>query len=125
MKVQIYHAKMQIIYMNFGIDAFPLIRDYLVSELGFSLEEVGIISGKGNYIGKKLFENKPIYYMITGTCYINDKNIRYAQELINNEFVEEFRDLSELLLDQEMLKDLANKTEEIPTPISHKEILGA
>jgi hypothetical protein len=48
----------QIIYMNFGIDAFPLLRDYLVSELGFKLDEIGIISGKGNYIGKKLYENK-------------------------------------------------------------------
>jgi hypothetical protein len=48
----------QIIYMNFGIDAFPLLRDYLVSELGFRLDEIGIISGKGNYIGKKLYENK-------------------------------------------------------------------
>lgn len=48
----------QIIYMNFGIEAFPLLRDYLVSELGFRLDEIGIISGKGNYIGKKLYENK-------------------------------------------------------------------
>lgn len=40
-------------------------------------------------IGKKLFENKKIYYMITGTCYINDKNIRFAQDLINNNFTEE------------------------------------
>lgn len=48
----------QIIYMNFGIEAFPLLRDYLVSEIGFRLDEIGIISGKGNYIGKKLYENK-------------------------------------------------------------------
>jgi hypothetical protein len=48
----------QIIYMNFGIDAFTLLRDYLVSVIGLRLDEIGIISGKGNYIGKKLYENK-------------------------------------------------------------------
>lgn len=48
----------QVIYMNFGVGAFGLIRNYLVEELGFSMNEIGIISGKGNYIGKKRFENK-------------------------------------------------------------------
>lgn len=48
----------QIIYMNFGIDAFPLLRDYLVDEVGFKLDEIGIIAGSGNYIGKKKYENK-------------------------------------------------------------------
>jgi hypothetical protein len=48
----------QIIYMNFGIDAFPLLRDYLVDEIGFKLDEIGIIAGSGNYIGKKKYENK-------------------------------------------------------------------
>jgi len=48
----------QIIYMNFGIEAFPLLRDYLVDEVGFKVDEIGIISGSGNYIGKKKYENK-------------------------------------------------------------------
>ena len=48
----------QIIYMNFGVGAFPLMRDYLVEELGFDVNEIGIISGKGNYVGKKRYQNK-------------------------------------------------------------------
>jgi hypothetical protein len=48
----------QVIYMNFGVQAFPLIREYLVKELGFNLKEIGIIAGSGNYIGKKRFANK-------------------------------------------------------------------
>lgn len=48
----------QVIYMNFGVSAFPLLRDYLVEELGFNINEIGIIAGSGNYIGKKRYENK-------------------------------------------------------------------
>ena len=50
----------QVIYMNFGTKAFELIRDYLVEELGFAMEEIGIIRGNGNYIGKKRFDKKQI-----------------------------------------------------------------
>jgi hypothetical protein len=66
-KPRIYNAKDkvfvggmsgQIIYMNYGVSAFPLIRDYLVSELGFNINEIGIIAGSGNYIGKKKYEKK-------------------------------------------------------------------
>jgi len=35
----------QIIYMEFGIRAFPLIAQYLIDELGFEPNEVGIICG--------------------------------------------------------------------------------
>lgn len=48
----------QVIYMNFGTKAFELIRDYMVEELGFNIEEIGIIRGDGNYIGKKRFDSK-------------------------------------------------------------------
>jgi hypothetical protein len=48
----------QVIYMNFGTKAFELLRDYLVEVLGFTMEEIGIIRGDGNYIGKKRFDNK-------------------------------------------------------------------
>ena len=48
----------QVIYMNFGVKAFRLLRDYLVEELGFNYNEIGIISGKGNFIGKKLYQDK-------------------------------------------------------------------
>ena len=36
----------QIIYMNLGVDLFPLVKEYLVKELGFKPHEVGIISAK-------------------------------------------------------------------------------
>ena len=48
----------QVIYMNFGTKAFELLRDYLVEVLGFTLDEIGIIRGDGNYIGKKRYDNK-------------------------------------------------------------------
>lgn len=48
----------QVIYMNFGTKAFELIRDYMVEELGFNIDEIGIIRGDGNYIGKKRYDNK-------------------------------------------------------------------
>ncbi len=48
----------QVIYMNFGVSAFTLLRDYLTEELGFDANEIGIISGQGNYIGKKRYDNK-------------------------------------------------------------------
>jgi hypothetical protein len=48
----------QVIYMNFGTKAFELLRDYLVDVVGFNIDEIGIIRGDGNYIGKKRFDNK-------------------------------------------------------------------
>ncbi len=48
----------QVIYMNFGTKAFELLRDYMVEELGFNIDEIGIIRGDGNYIGKKRYDNK-------------------------------------------------------------------
>lgn len=48
----------QVIYMNFGTKAFELLRDYLVEVVGFELDEIGIIRGDGNYIGKKRYDNK-------------------------------------------------------------------
>ena len=48
----------QVIYMNFGTKAFELLRDYMVEELGFNIDEIGIIRGDGNYIGKKRFDSK-------------------------------------------------------------------
>jgi hypothetical protein len=43
----------QIIYMNYGVETFPMIRDYMVETLGFNVDEIGIISGSTNMIGKK------------------------------------------------------------------------
>ena len=48
----------QVIYMNFGTKAFELLRDYLVDVIGFNIDEIGIIRGDGNYIGKKRYDNK-------------------------------------------------------------------
>lgn len=48
--VKEYHEKKkepvsgQVIYMNAGVHFFPLIKDYLVNELGYGEKEVGIIS---------------------------------------------------------------------------------
>ena len=48
----------QVIYMNFGTKAFELLRDYLVEVIGFDMDEIGIIRGDGNYIGKKRYDSK-------------------------------------------------------------------
>ena len=48
----------QVIYMNYGVATFPLIRDYLVKEVGYELKDIGIISGSKNTIGKKNYPNK-------------------------------------------------------------------
>lgn len=48
----------QVIYMNFGTKAFELLRDYLVDELGFDINEIGIIRGDANFIGKKRYDSK-------------------------------------------------------------------
>ena len=50
----------QVIYMNFGTKAFELLRDYLVEVLGFTMDEIGIIRGDGNYIGKKRYDSKQV-----------------------------------------------------------------
>jgi hypothetical protein len=38
----------QIIYMDIGVSAFPLIAEYLIEELDFSRDEIGIICGQKN-----------------------------------------------------------------------------
>lgn len=57
--VKEYHEKRkepvsgQIIYMNLGVDWFPLIKEYLVKEIGYKEHEVGIIKGTmPSYEGK-------------------------------------------------------------------------
>ena len=43
----------QVIYMDIGTKAFPLIVKYLIEELGFKSHEVGYITGSGSKIGTK------------------------------------------------------------------------
>ena len=50
----------QVIYMDFQPKAFVMLRDYLVENLGFTLDEIGIISGSGNFIGKKSYSDKQV-----------------------------------------------------------------
>jgi len=48
----------QIIYYDYKVDSMTLIRDYLVEKIGFNINEIGIITGKGCYIGKKSYGNR-------------------------------------------------------------------
>jgi len=48
----------QVIYMNSGVNTYPLLREYLINEIGFAENEIGIISGAGNFIGKKQYPDK-------------------------------------------------------------------
>jgi hypothetical protein len=57
-KVWVSGMSGQVIYMSFGTKAFELIRDYLVEELGFNMDEIGIIRGDTNMIGKKRYDSK-------------------------------------------------------------------
>jgi hypothetical protein len=62
--VKDYHNKKgseisgQVIYMNSGVGTYPILRQYLVEEIGFDINEIGIISGKGNFAGLKKFKDK-------------------------------------------------------------------
>ena len=48
----------QVVYMDFGTDAFPLLVEYAVKELGYKENEVGFITGTESRIGKKLYKDK-------------------------------------------------------------------
>ena len=82
-KVWIGGMSGQIIYMNYGISAFGLIRDYLVEELGFNVNEIGIIAGSGNYIGKKKYEKKQSVANAFLGRIINEETNKY--ELLSDE----------------------------------------
>lgn len=41
-------------------------------------------------IGKLIFPTNTMYYMITGTCYINNNNILNGEQIINNDFTSEY-----------------------------------
>ena len=57
--VKKYHEKHdepisgQVIYMDRGIDYFPLIKEYLIKEVGFMDHEIGMIFSKGMNVDKK------------------------------------------------------------------------
>ena len=48
----------QVIYMDFGTDAFPLLVEYAQKELGFGENEVGYITGSESRIGTKKQKDK-------------------------------------------------------------------
>ena len=48
----------QVVYMDFGTDAFPLLVEYAVKELGYKENEVGYITGTESKIGKKSQKDK-------------------------------------------------------------------
>jgi hypothetical protein len=50
----------QVIYMDFQPKAFVMYRDYLIENLGYTIDEIGIISGSGNFIGKKSYSDKQV-----------------------------------------------------------------
>ena len=48
----------QVVYMDFGTDAFPLLVEYAIKELGYKENEVGYITGTESKIGKKSQKDK-------------------------------------------------------------------
>lgn len=44
-------------------------------------------------IGKLIFPTNKIYYMITGTCYINNDNVLSGEQIINDDFISEYNKL--------------------------------
>lgn len=84
-----------------NVYACKLLKDYTIENINLNIYDKikTIINEKltsnfiilgFNYlaplIGKLLFKNNLVYYMITGTCYINNDNIINANQLINEEF---------------------------------------
>lgn len=91
-----------------NVYACKLLKDYLAENVNLNiynnikmtvnekLTENFVIFGF-NYlaplIGKLLFDSNKIYYMVTGTCYINNDNIINANYLINDEFEGKFNNI--------------------------------
>jgi len=71
----------QVIYMNFQPKAFPLIRDYLVEKLGYAMDEIGIISGDNNYIGKKIYKDKqPVADAFLGRVQVGEDHVNLPDD---------------------------------------------
>ena len=95
--VKEHHEKMgtpmsgQVIYSDRGVELFGLIKDYLIDEIGFAKNEIGIIkSGMGDYYNTKGKVNK------------NSKE--YIKNLFNGEIYNEETQLFEPIDDSERIK---------------------
>lgn len=78
---QLQKVSGQVIYMNFQPMAFVMLRDYLVNNLGYKLEEIGIISGGSNLIGKKRVADKQVVAdAFMGRELVNDKHRDLPEE---------------------------------------------
>jgi len=88
-----------------NVFACKLLNDYLKQDINLKIydeiKKIVIEKTNGNFImlgfnylapliGKLLFPNNLMYYMITGTCYINNLNITNGTDLIVNKFSQEF-----------------------------------
>jgi len=62
----------QVVYMDIGTMAFPLMMQYAITELGFKEHEVGSITGGGSYIGKKRKEKAFVQNSFLGQEWIED-----------------------------------------------------
>ena len=67
----------QVIYMDVGVSAFPMLRDYLVNEIGYKINDIGMISGssKNTRIGKKSKSKSDVANAFNGFK-LNDKGRR-------------------------------------------------
>jgi hypothetical protein len=71
----------QVIYMDFQPKAFTMLRDYLVEKIGFTLDEIGIISGSGNFIGKKAYSEKQVVAdAFLGRKEVGDAHVNLPEE---------------------------------------------
>jgi len=74
---------------NLNLGLYDKIKKIIIDKTGNNFIMLGF-----NYlaplIGKLLFPDKMMYYMITGTCYINNSNIINGNNLIINKFSQEY-----------------------------------
>lgn len=107
-------------HQKYNIDNLPnvyackLLKDYLNSNVNLNHyneikkiidEKIGndFIMLAYNYlaplIGKLIFPFNTMYYMITGTCYINNTNTLYAEQIINEHFILEYNEIEKKSID--------------------------
>jgi hypothetical protein len=90
----VYACKLLKNYLDNNIDLsiYDKIKNIINEQFNFNFIMLGF-----NYlvplIGKLLFPNNIMYYMITGSCYINNNNIITSNKLINDNFTQEYNQI--------------------------------
>jgi hypothetical protein len=72
----------QVLFMDVGVKAFPKLQEYLVSEVGFDIDEIGMITGSDSTtkIGKKSMPKSEVANAFNGFVLDENGNKLYYEE---------------------------------------------